>query len=58
MHFIYVMDEKSKDKLLANGYTLLKHNEKSNVWCFENKLPDQMAFDLDINCVFSDMLTF
>lgn len=57
--FIYVMDEKSKQVLEQQGYTLISSN--GTVWCFENnnhKDKNTMEFSLDIPCVVSDVMMF
>ena len=59
--FIYVMDDESRDKLVARGYKLLKHNGRKQgdggVWVF--LAGDAMTFaEDDIKCVASDVLTF
>lgn len=56
--FVYVMDEESRDRLVSLGYKLLKYDERNSVWCFENKVPDALAFELDIPCVVSSVMTF
>ena len=55
--FIYACTESAKDKLLAEGYTLLTSNETKNIFVFENK--PEMCFALnESEYVFSDTLTF
>lgn len=57
--FIYVMDTKSKKKLLKLGYTLLKDNgnKKNPVWIFKDN--EDYSFEmLSIPCITSDILTF
>ena len=53
--FIYVMDEVSRDALIARGYELIKDN--GEVWVFINKKEFEFSNN-DIPCVVSDMLTF
>lgn len=63
MHFIYVMRDTDKEKVLALGYNLIKADEKHNIWVFENN--DTLSFSCDdifdkegIPFVLSDVLTF
>ena len=58
MRFIYVMNEEGANVMEAHGYRLLKYDDRQGIWCFENKQPDNMAFSLDVPCVFSNTLTF
>lgn len=55
--FIYVRGGKARDMLLAEHYTLLKRDEKNNIYVFENK-PDKHFDFIDIDYVLSDTLTF
>lgn len=55
--FIYVMDEKAKDRLLELGYKLLKFNGES-VWVFVNKTDKQFSAQLEFPHVVSDKLVF
>lgn len=55
--FLYVFEEEARDKLLAEGFVLLKSDNKSDVYIFANKT--DMNFELvDITFVRSDVLTF
>lgn len=55
--FIYALSEDAKNKLLANGYTLILNNEQKNIFVFENK--KDMCFELNASeYVFSDTMTF
>jgi len=63
MHFIYVMGDKNKERMLALGYNLVRENISNNTFVFENK-PDT-NFDSEnelerenISFVLSNMLTF
>lgn len=58
MRFIYVMDEESKNMMLAMGYHLLK--SKGNVSVFEADTDGEVRFEAldNINYVLSDVLTF
>jgi hypothetical protein len=56
MKFIYVFTKDAADKLAANGYKLLKADEKNSVFTFENK--SEIKFSLDVSYIFSDTLTF
>ena len=55
--FLYVMDVKSRDKLLSLGFKLLKSNDKKTLWVFVNS-EKQTFNEIDISCVISDVLTF
>ena len=55
--FLYVFSEDDRDGLLARGYTLLKSDEKNEVYVFANQT--EMSFCIaDISFVRSDTLTF
>lgn len=56
-HFIYVFSKQDKDELLALGFTLLKSNEKSDVYIFENDRKLTFAIG-DRRFLMSDILTF
>jgi len=43
--FIYVFQQEACDKLLARGFTLLKHDERNGLWVFEN--PSIYEFSTD-----------
>ena len=55
MRFIYVKDKKTKEKLMNEGYVLLK--DTPGRWVFINK-PGEMEFVKNKNIVYSDILTF
>ncbi len=55
--FIYVMDEKARDKLIELGYKLLKFNGES-VWVFVNKKDLQFSEQFKYPHVVSDKLVF
>lgn len=55
--FLYVIDTKSRDKLISLGYKLLKEDNKRSIWIFVNK--ENLTFNsADVSCVVSDTLTF
>ena len=63
MHFIYVMREADRDKMLELGYRLIKGDEKNSVWAFDND--GRMNFSsgeevskAGISYILSDVLTF
>lgn len=65
MHFIYVMRQEDKNKMIELGYELLKEDPRNGVWVFENN--NKLTFDacgvdpLDaagIPHIRSDMMTF
>lgn len=63
MHFIYVMGDKNKERMLVLGYNLIKEDVSKHMYVFENK-PDS-NFDSEneldrenISFVLSNMLTF
>lgn len=63
MKFIYVMNDKDKDTMLAMGYTLLKENKKNKVYVFVNKdtavFSDSLDIDkANISYVLSDTIAF
>lgn len=63
MKFIYVMNDKDKDTMLAMGYTLLKENKKNKVYVFANKdtavFSDSLDIDkANISYVLSDTIAF
>lgn len=56
-NFIYVFDNEAKEKLLSRGYKLIRSDEKSVVYVFENR--DTLTFtEQEIQFVLSDVLTF
>lgn len=56
MHFIYVVNEESRDVLLEHGYQLLKSDDRRHLYVFENS--NQECFSaLPVDAVFSDTLT-
>lgn len=59
MNFIYVMKKDIKDKLLKRGFHLLKEDEASSLWIFENN--SELQFEFEEKCphiVYSDILSF
>lgn len=54
--FIYVFSSGDRDKLLSQGFNLLKSDETQNVYVFVGN--DDLKFSDDIAFVFSDTLTF
>ena len=55
--FLYVFSKEVRDRLLAANYTLLKSDEKNEVYVFANQM--DMAFALaDISFIRSNTLTF
>ena len=52
--FIYVFGEDAKNKMLANGYMLLRGDITKGIYCFVNH--KKQAFALDIQHVVSDSL--
>ena len=55
--FLYVFNKEVRDRLLAANYTLLKSDEKNEVYVFANQM--DMAFALaDISFIRSNTLTF
>ena len=64
MHFIYVMRQEDKDKMVELGYELIKEDLRNGVWVFasDNKLlfgadSDPLS-EAGIPHVRSDMMTF
>lgn len=55
--FLYVFSKDDRDLLIAAGYTLLKSDDKNDLYVFVNQT--NMTFDLvDMSFVCSDILTF
>lgn len=63
MHFIYVMSEQDKDKMIALGYTLMKEDIRNFIWVFQNKDSEKFAINDEmskagIHFIPSNTLTF
>lgn len=63
MHFIYVMNEEDKDKMLALGYMMMKEDIRNLIWVFKTKDTETFANDNDmtrsgIHFILSNTLTF
>mgnify|MGYP006384291485 CR=1 FL=1 len=63
MCFVYVMSKEDRNKMIAMGYSLIKEDERNNVWIFKNKDVSTFASEDEIteagvSFVLSDMLTF
>lgn len=64
MHFIYVMSERDKDKMISLGYVLMKEDSRNHVWVFGVK--DASTFSANdseiskagIHFILSNTLTF
>ena len=63
MHFVYVMSQEDKEKMLQMGFRLVKSDSDNNIWVFENQTV--MTFDDEdrianagVSFILSDMLTF
>ena len=55
--FIYVFSEEDRDRLISQGYALIKSDVRQGTYVFENK--DTMIFDLhSVKFVYSDTITF
>lgn len=54
--FIYVFDKNTRDTLIANGYQLIKADERQNIYVFENK--EVCIFSESSTFVLSDTLSF
>lgn len=55
--FLYVFTRQDRDKLLLQNYTLLKSDETSEIYIFENN--GELRFDKNgVDAVLSDVLTF
>ena len=55
--FLYVFNKEARDRLLSANYTLLKSDEKNEIYVFANQT--DMTFALaDISFIRSDTLTF
>ena len=44
--------------LKKKGYTLLKTDEKNQIWVFSNKDPENLNFSSKYQCVLSDVISF
>lgn len=54
--FIYVFSTEDRDKLLEKSYTILKADEKNNIYVFEHS--DDEFEELGVTFVLSNTLTF
>ena len=54
--FVYVFKEEDRDKMLANGYKLLKSDSENNIFIFENS--DTSYEQLGVTFILSSTLTF
>lgn len=54
--FIYVFNERARNDLLKRGFTLLREDTMNKIWIFENKDPEAIDFELDYQCVLSNVL--
>lgn len=55
--FLYVFSKDNRDLLIAAGYTILKSDDKNDLYVFVNQA--NLAFDLaDMYFVRSNVLTF
>ncbi len=55
--FLYVFSKEARDRLLAANYSLLKSDEKNEVYVFVNQMDETFAL-ADISCIRSNTLTF
>lgn len=63
MFFIYVINEKDRDKMVSLGYHLLKGGSHNNIWVFHAKEELTFAAEDELNkagvsYVLSNRLTF
>lgn len=59
--FLYVFESDVRDFLIAKGYSLLKNDERNNVYIFANRLEAKFALDdkfKDESVILSNTLTF
>ena len=56
--FIYVFTKEAMKDMKKKGYTLLKTDEKNQIWVFSNKDPENLNFSSKYQCVLSDVLSF
>lgn len=54
--FIYVMDEDSRDELLALGYKLIRSDETAGIWVFDDPSKLNFSKELHVPHVASTML--
>lgn len=64
MHFIYVMSEQDKDKMLALGYVFVQEDKRNHMWVFQNKDTETFSCGYEMSevgihkFVLSNTLTF
>lgn len=51
--FIYVMDEESRDELLAMGYKLIRSDDVAHVWVFDDPTRLQFTKELKVPHIMS-----
>lgn len=60
--FIYVFDPKTRNKLIDEGYSLLKSDERNCIYVFENKASQSgtkfSLEDSELRFVLSNVLSF
>lgn len=63
MHFIYVLDKESKNKMEQLGYKLIRSDATETIWVFANR--ENYTFDnasdieeAGVSFILSDTLTF
>lgn len=59
--FLYVFKSDVRDFLISKGYSLLKNDERNNVYVFANRLETKFALDdkfKDESVILSNTLTF
>lgn len=63
MHFVYVMNEQDKDKMVELGYKMMKEDVRNHIWVFQAKDTEHFSKDNEmsnagIHFILSNTLTF
>lgn len=56
-HFIYVFSKDDRDELLAQGFQLLRSNDRSEVYIFRNDMEHKFALEAG-RFILTDTLVF
>lgn len=54
--FVYIFTEEDRDKMLENGYRLIKSDNQNNIFIFENS--DVRYEQLGVTFILSNTLTY
>ena len=63
MHFIYVMSEQDKDKMISLGYMMMKEDTRNHIWVFKARDTEKFSSNEEISkagihFILSNTLTF